>query len=351
MVSDENLLLAIQTVNRTHRSRRGIPNKTVLWVESDVSARIETLRSMLCSDALRFSKPKERQIYDRSACKVRTIHQPRIWPDQYLHHAVIQAAMPVMMRGMDFWCCGSIKGRGAARIEHGMKKWMGVNSPKTRWALEADIHHFYESLKPDVVMQRLRKLIKDERFLDVCRRMMEHGITIGTFFSQWFANTVLQELDQAIRRCGVDHYVRYMDNITITCSRKKTLRKALSVIRDTLAGMQLQLKDNWQIFRTSKREIRAVGRRFGNGYTLLRKLVLLRVKRIAATMRKRIEQRRQIPFRLAAGFLCRVGVLRRCSACRIIQRYIMPGMQRIAKRVIREGTEAWTQRKLLNACT
>ena len=38
---------------------------------------------------------------------------------------------------------------------------------------------------------------------------MKHGILIGAYFSQWFANTVLQPLDRLIRESGLcDHYLR-----------------------------------------------------------------------------------------------------------------------------------------------
>lgn len=50
-----------------------------------------------------------------------------------------------MMRGMDYWCCASIKGRGTKRGIKGIKKWI-KDELNSVYAAELDIYHFYESL-------------------------------------------------------------------------------------------------------------------------------------------------------------------------------------------------------------
>ena len=48
LISDENLRLALEEVNRTHRwNPRHRPNRVVAWVESDVPARIRELRAII----------------------------------------------------------------------------------------------------------------------------------------------------------------------------------------------------------------------------------------------------------------------------------------------------------------
>ncbi len=104
---------------------------------------------------------------------------------------------------------------------------MRTDPKGTKYAEELDIHHFYDSLTIETVMARLRRLVKDRRMLDVCERLMKYGVLIGAFFSQWFANTVLQPLDQMIRNSGLcDHYMRYMDNLTLFGRNKKEAKKA-----------------------------------------------------------------------------------------------------------------------------
>lgn len=96
----------------------------------------------------------------------------------------------------------------------------------TKYEFCGDIHHFYESLKPEDVMDRIRQLIKDHRVLDLIWRIIKGGVLIGAYTSQWFANTVLQPLDRLIRESGLcKHYTRYTDNLTVFGSNKRKLRK------------------------------------------------------------------------------------------------------------------------------
>ncbi len=281
LISDDNLMLALQEVNRTHRwLPRHKPNKTVAWVELDMQARVKELRKIIEDGFMPTPIIKKRR-WDRSACKWRDICEPALWPDQYVHHALIQVIEPVMMRGMDKYCCGSIRNRG---IHYGMKaieKWMETDRKGTKYCFECDIHHFYDSIKPKYVHDRMKQLIKDRRVLDLIERITHDGIQIGVYTSQWFANTVLQPLDHMIREGGfrVTHYLRYMDNFTIFSSNKRKLTKLRKAMEKWLDSRELQLKSNWQIFPTDSRMPTALGYRYGRGYTLLRKRNLLRVKR------------------------------------------------------------------------
>ena len=97
------------------------------------------------------------------------------------------------------------------------------NDPKgTRYCLELDIHHFYDSLQPAVAIERVKEIVKDRRVIDLAERCTRDGILIGAYCSQWFANTTLQPLDQLIRASGLcKHYLRYMDNFTIYGPNKR----------------------------------------------------------------------------------------------------------------------------------
>lgn len=57
------------------------------------------------------------------------------------------------------------------------------DTDNTRFAAELDIHHFYESLKPRIVMKRMKKLIKDKKILAFIKVLISKGITIGAYFS------------------------------------------------------------------------------------------------------------------------------------------------------------------------
>lgn len=98
LISDENLRLALEEVNRTHRwNPRHRPNRVVAWVESDVPARIRELRAII-EEGFTPSPAALKRRWDKSAGKWRDIHEPKLWPDQYIHHALIQAIQPTLMR-------------------------------------------------------------------------------------------------------------------------------------------------------------------------------------------------------------------------------------------------------------
>jgi len=119
----ENAKLALLEVNRTHRWTVGHrPNRTVRRIEANIEGAVDAL--LVIAADYRPNAPRMRRRWDESAGKWRDIYEPDLWPDQYVHHMAIQTLQPVLMRGMDGDCCGSIPGRG---IHYGMKrlrKWM-----------------------------------------------------------------------------------------------------------------------------------------------------------------------------------------------------------------------------------
>lgn len=141
-----------------------------------------------------------------------------------------------------------------------------------------------------MLIEKLRKTIHDDRFLDVIInviRTCDKGLPLGFYTSQWFANWYLQKLDHYIKEVlKVKYYIRYMDDIVIFYSNKRLLHKIKDSITEYLSQMKLGIKKNWQIFRfhTTKNKGRALdflGFKFYRNKVVLRKTILLRIKRKA----------------------------------------------------------------------
>ena len=340
LVSDENLSLAIDEVNRTHRYfTNGRVNHCTRWVSRTREDRIRDLKEVLIGG---FEPGPSRFMirYDHSAEKHRCILEPKQWPDQYVHHALIQVIEPVCMRGMDPWCCGSIRGRGTHYAKRAIERWIREDPIGTRYVGEMDIRHFYDELSPDIVMDRFRHLIKDRRVLDLIWRIIRDGVKIGYYPSQWFANTVLQPLDVMIRQSGlVKHYVRYMDNMTVMGSNKRKTRRVKLLIENWLNSHGLRLKGNWQFYARRDRLPNAVGYRYGADYTLIRKRSLLKIKRGIAKYRKFASSGKPITRRFAAGMLSRLGQLHHCNNVHIYRKLFMGDpIQRELKDVVRASS-------------
>lgn len=359
LLSDENLLLAIDEVNGSHHWRtHHRPNGCTAWVEETKAERVEELRQILI-DGFEQKPPTHSRRWDASARKWRDVNEPAQWPDQYVHHALIQVLQPVMMRGMDPYCCGSIRGRGPHKARQSIERWMEKDPKGTKYMFSGDIHHFYASLKPEVVMARMRKLVKDRLVLDLIWRIIKDGVMIGAYTSQWFANTVLQPLDQLIRQSGLaKHYKRYMDNLDVFGSNKRKLKKLKVLVENWLLEHELELKDDWQIFPTVGKTERvplapprngyarpkgrmpnAVGYRFGRGFTLPRKHNLLRLKRAIARYRRRRRAGKKITVGAAASIISRLGQIKHCNNYQLY-RLLFKGerLMRELKRIIRKNS-------------
>lgn len=314
LVSYANIRIAIQEVNKTHRWRKSHkPNPCTAWVEETIEERIKELREII-ENGFVPKEPRVSKRWDASARKYRIIKEPAQYPDQYIHHALIQILQPVMMKGMDYYCCGSIRDRGTAHARKAIQKWMKNDIKGTKYCLCADIKHFYDSINPEIVTDRMKQLIKDHRVLDLIERINKNGISIGAYTSQWFANTALQPLDRIIRKSeGCRHYVRYMDNLTVFGSNKRKLRYLREDIKKWLNEHGLELKGDWQIFPCKKRLPQAVGFRYGRGYTLIRKYNLFRIKRAVNEYRRAKAKGKDVTFEFAAGLLSRLGQLIHCN--------------------------------------
>ena len=320
-LADENILKAIKEVNKTHRTSHGKRNLVVKRVEENLEDSVKTLKQIVNNNFIP-AKAKERIIFDNSAQKERVIHEPPLWPDQYIHHMLIQVLEPIIMRGMDYWCCASIKGRGVKRGIKGIKKWM-KDSVNTAYAAELDIHHFYESLQKDVVMNRMKTLIKDNKILNFISILISDGISIGAYFSQWFANTVLQVLDNFIRqKLKIKYYIRYMDNFTLFDKSKAYLHFCIKQIKIKLSFLNLKIKTNWQIFPTSKRLVCALGYRYGKNFSLLRKRSLFKLKKHLKIVYKKINNNKRIKTKVATGLISRFAQLKWCNSYQLTHKYI-----------------------------
>lgn len=345
MVSDEVILQAIAEVNVGHRRKTdGTLNKTVQWVENTKEERVKELRQFALDKSFQFHKPRQFTIYDTCAGKERVISEPRLYPDQYLHHMAIIVFIPITMKHMDAFCCGSITGRGSSYGRKAIRNWISNHPHQTKWVVEADIYHFYDSLKTEVVMNRLRQLIKDRAYLEFIERMLAYGIFIGAYFSQWFANTVLQPLDKALRKSKISRYIRYIDNFTIFGKNKKIMHEAIVIINSELNKMNLRLKGNWQMFQIENRLVSALGYRYARNYTLIRKKNLLRLKRQLVKYYKILAEGGEISNKFASGLICRIGLLgsskkhreRKCNSYNIRKKYIRNGTLKQLKSVVRE---------------
>ena len=146
-------------------------------------------------------------------------------------------------------------------------------------------------------MLKLIFYVLDSNVSELDGKIIQEGLPIGFYTSQWFANWYLQDFDHFIKeQLKAGFYIRYMDDCVILDRNKKELRKNFEKIKEYLAGLDLKVKENYQIYRfdyTDKqgnnkgRFIDFMGFRFYRNRTTLRSSIFLCAVRKARKLNKK----------------------------------------------------------------
>lgn len=287
------------------------------------------LREKIWNGGLKPLIHKAHIVNDGFKQKIRKIIQPYLSiekPEQWLQHIVIYVLKPIFMRGMYEYSCGSVPGRGVHYGKKYLEKFIRNNPKQVRYVLKLDIRHFYENISIELLKQRFEKIIKDKKFLELVffvldsnvgilpnGTVLNKGLPIGYYTSQWFANWFLQPLDHYVKETlKAICYVRYMDDMVILGSSKRELHKMFLEIRAFLKTLDLDIKDNWQVFKFDYidkngvrrgRPIDFMGFKFYRDKTTIRKSIFLRAIRLA----KRISKKLKISWHDACQLLSYMG--------------------------------------------
>jgi hypothetical protein len=263
-----------------------------------------------------------KRIYDGAHKKERVIYKPRFYPDQIIHWALMLALEPVMMRGMYAHTCGSVPGRGTTYGQVVLRKALDLDYKGTKYCLKMDIEKFYPSIDQSVLKKMFRRVIKDKECLwliDTIIESTDSGLPIGNYTSQWFSNFFLQDLDHFIKeKLGVKHYIRYVDDLVILGGNKRKLHQVRIEIEKYLAGKNLKMKRNWQVFLVSKRFIDFLGLKFYRDKTTLRKANSLRIRRRMT----KISKKKTMGYLDACAIVSYWGWIKRSDSFKFYKKYV-----------------------------
>lgn len=342
VIEDANLETAILTPVK--QKIRGKARKTAQYILEHFDETKKLLKEMLLNQEFRAKKHRATLIQDGSSKKARLILKPELRFEQMVHHAVVQVLQPVFMRGMYEFSCGSIPGRGPHYGKKFIEKFIHNRPADIKYVLKFDIKKFYPSIDTDILKQKLRRIIHDEKMMFLLEQIIDSniaifedgheetlGVPIGYYTSQWFANFYLQELDhyikQDLKAAGLFHYV---DDYIIFGRNKKELRKMLESIRLKLAEHGLKLKENYQVFRfdyidkkDGKRKGRPIdfmGFKFYRDKTTLRRSIMLKATRKARKMSKK----KKLTWFDSCQLLSYLGYFLHTDTYGVFKKYIKP---------------------------
>lgn len=314
-----------ETILKAANGRKN--RKDIKPIIQDLDKYVEKTYKLLKENKYIPSIPKKKEIYDNSSQKYRTITFLPFWPDCIVQWLVVETCKPIFMRGMCYWSCASIPGRGTKRIRKHLQYVLQHDIKGTKYAAEMDIKKYYENIDISLLIKSLERKIKDKKFLKLIEDIVltcDKGLAIGYYLNQWLANYFLESLDTYIFTLdGVKYMTRHMDNIVILGPNKRKIGRARNSIEKFMnENLHLCMKENWQVYPTSKRMVSAVGYRYSHTHTILRKRNFLRMIRQARRIKKRLDNNKPILFNQAAGLLSRTGQLKHCNSYNVRVKYI-----------------------------
>ena len=264
--------------------------RNVKFILDNIEVYVDKLHNELKNETYRLSENRIKYIKDGPRQKERIITVPAFYPDQVIHWALTLQIQSVMSKGMYYYNCGSVPGKGAIFAKKYVEKALKTN-PK--YALKIDIKKFFPSISNEKLKQLFRRKIKDDKALKLIDAIIDNGgkgLPIGYYTSQWFSNFYLEELDHFIKEIiRIEYYVRYVDDMILFSNNKRKLHQTKDMIEEFLAGNEyrIRIKDNWQVFQVSKRPIDFCGYQMRTGLTKLRKHIFIRLNRCSRKLSKK----------------------------------------------------------------
>ena len=228
--------------------------------------------------------PSENRQFDRDFDngKNRCITDVDYYPDRIIHHAIMQVVEPIFNKVYIKDTYQSIKNRGLHKGVKRVKSWLR-DEENTEYCLKVDVEKFYPSLQNHILKKYVRKKIKCKDTLYLLDLIIEsdEGLPIGFYPSGPLGNFVVSYLDHYIKKLGAKLYIRYADDIVIFHKSKEFLHYLRFKMQEFLkAHLELSMKNNYQVFPLSKRGLDFLGYRFFRKYTLVRKSIVKKMKRV-----------------------------------------------------------------------
>lgn len=248
----DNLNRAYKRV-KSNRGAPGIDGMTVEaalpWLQEHKEELLQSIRD----GSYKPSPVRRKEIPKPDGSGVRKLGIPTV-VDRVIQQAISQQLQPLFDPLFSEGSYGYRPGRSAQQAIQSVKSYAEQGYG---YAVEIDLSKYFDTLNHELLMNLLRKQIRDKRVTDLMkkylksgvmengvRRETEEGSPQGGPLSPLLANIYLNEFDQEMRRRGVV-VIRYADDIVVLARSKRAATRLLESCRAYLEN-KLKLKLNAQ---------------------------------------------------------------------------------------------------------
>lgn len=316
----------IENIRKAHyKARLGKAHYSqVKMVNSNEDYYCNKIHEMLKNDTYKvdFSKYIYMKIIDKG--KERDIYKLPYYPHRIIQWAIMLQLEPIFKNIFIFDTYASIKGKGIHDAIKRINKIIIKNN--NYYCLKLDIKKYYPNINNNILYDLLTKKFKDKKLLNLLHKIIfsmgDKGQPIGSLWSQYAGNFYLSKLDHWIKEeKKIKYYFRYCDNMVIIHKDKKYLQNLLNEIKDYLKNnLDLNLKDNYQVFPIKARGIDFLGYRSFGTYVLLRKRTYKKLK----TIMLKLQKEEFLSYNENCSLMSYLGILKYCNSYRLKQKYIAP---------------------------
>jgi len=291
-----NLVFAFQKAQRGKAKKRYVRR-----FKKDLEENILKLREELTNKSY---MPYPLKTFILRDPKTRKINKS-VFRDRVVHHALINIIEDLFERSFIYDShANQIKKGTLKAIERfdKFKRKVSKNNTRKCFVLKADIKHYFEEINHDILMNILKRRIKDKDVLWLIKIIIHNqamggkeikGMPLGNLTSQFFANVYLNELDQfAKHKLGVKYYIRYVDDFVILHNSKDQLIKWKEEIGIFLRGkLDIELHPNKSQVLKLEKGIKFLGFRIFYHHKLLRKSNMKHLEKKLNHMKIMLEER------------------------------------------------------------
>ena len=159
-ISDDIILSSLSGASKGKRNRPEVDK-----IFKNLDKYVKKYRDWLIKGEYTPIKHNAVEINDGFLLKKRVVIQPYFYPEQWTQHVVVKTLQPIFYKGMYEYSCGSIPGRGVHYGKKYIEKFIRKNKAEIKYVLKLDIKHFYQNINIDILKDKLRKTIHDEKML------------------------------------------------------------------------------------------------------------------------------------------------------------------------------------------